>query len=78
MSPAKGAFVVQAGVVPGLAEEEFGLVLPYDSEDLEIDLARDEHDKTTFAELRDQALEHARQITDPDLINWGRFEFVWY
>ncbi len=65
MSMAKGAFVVQAGVIPGRAEPEFDLLLPYASEQYETDRARAQHDKTTFAELRDQALEHARQIADP-------------
>ncbi len=78
MSLAKGAFVVHAGVVPGKADPEFDLVLPYTSEQYETDRARAQHDMTTFAQLRDQALEQARQIADPDRVNWVRFEFVWY
>lgn len=78
MNTVVGRFMVHAGPIRGMTEPELGLVLPYTSEQFETDQARDEHDRTIFAELRDQALEHARQITDPDLINWVRFEFVWY
>lgn len=78
MNPAVGSFVVQAGPIFGSADEDLSLVLPYTREQFETDQARAEHDRTTFSELLDQALEHARQITEPDLINWVRFEFVWH
>lgn len=33
---------------------------------------------TIFMERREEALEHARKVMDPDRVNWVRVEFVWY
>ena len=76
MNPTVGAFVAQAGSVPGVSEEEYQLVLPYTEEQLETDQARAAHDRTTFADLRDEALEHTRQLVGEGRLKWVRFEFV--
>jgi hypothetical protein len=33
---------------------------------------------TIFMERRDRALEHAKELMDPQRVNWVRVEFVWF
>ncbi len=33
---------------------------------------------TIFMKRRDEALEHARAIMDPQRVNWVRVDFIWY
>lgn len=33
---------------------------------------------TIFMERRDRAFQHAKEIMDPQLVNWVRVEFTWY
>ena len=33
---------------------------------------------TIFMKRRDEALEHARSLMDPQRLNWVRVDFIWY
>ena len=33
---------------------------------------------TIFMKRRDEALEHARKIMDPQRVNWVRVDFIWF
>ncbi len=33
---------------------------------------------TLFMKRRDEALDHARRVMDPQRVNWVRVDFIWY
>jgi hypothetical protein len=78
MKNAKGAWQVTAGIIPGKPIPVYSLTLHYSSEDYDLDRALSQGETTTFCRLRDQALDHAKQVMHPAATNWVRIEWVWY
>lgn len=77
MVAAKGAWSVQAGVLPGHSEPEFALVLGYTSSDYEKD-SEPGDSETIFIKQRNQVLEHAKKLMDPRRVNWVTVHFTWF
>ncbi len=78
MKAAKCAWQVTAGIIPGEPMPVYSRAWHYTSEDYERDAARPPDEATTFCKLRDQALDHAKEIMDPAMVNWVRVEWVWF
>ena len=93
MEAAKAAWVVTAGVLPGDPLKRYELALGYTSSDYEKDKATQQKNSrklnasggklttpedTIFMKNCASALAHARDVMDPQFVNWVRVEFVWY
>ncbi len=77
MVAAKGAWSVQAGVLPGISEPELALILGYTSSEYAKDMESPPGD-TIFMKRCDQILEHAKSIMDPQRVNWVTVNFTWF
>jgi hypothetical protein len=77
---AKGAWKVQAGVVPGSRIAEYDRVWFYTVEDYDRDgeHANDPKYLTKYNELQWEAMRYYLQISDPRVNNWADLQFIWY
>jgi len=74
MSRLKGQWTVTAGVLPGAVEKDYTRQWVYTSDDL----AKDQHeDYKKWNEMKEEAYEYAKQITNPQHVNWVAVDWVW-
>ena len=71
MDAVKGIWIVQAGVLPGQPMTEYTKKWDYMSSEFEHDNGE------RFAEHREQAMDYAKSIMIPSLVNWVKVEFIW-
>jgi hypothetical protein len=74
---AKAFFVVTAGIIPEVPLPEHSRQWSYTSVDQAADRAVPVDAETKFAELRAEALAHARDLMNPAAVNWVHMEFLW-
>lgn len=75
---AKGAWEVRAGVIPLQPEPDYTRRWAYTSEMYEADARKGPQERTYFADMRDEAMEYAKRLTDPAALNWVELTWIWY
>lgn len=76
----KGFWSVQAGILPGEpipkhTKNYYYLSAMYDADVKRIKTGS--KDPSTFQEMRDEAIDYAKELIDPRQVNWVRLEWVW-
>lgn len=74
----RGAWEVRVGLIPGQALQDYTRTFVYSSDDYERDSASAAGDETVFANLREQAFEHAKDVMNPQAFNWVEVVWIWY
>ncbi len=74
----RGAWEVQAGILPGTPMPELTKCFAYTSEDYEADLEKGPEEMTTFTALMVKAHAYSQELTNPQRLNWVRVDWIWY
>ena len=89
----RGAWEVRAGIIPGIPMKELTKIFPYSSIDYERDkgladiiIAEKEGKLAPSKETREliftktqiEVYNYARELTDPNILNWVSVDWIWY
>lgn len=77
MIACKALITVTAGVVPWEPMSEYSKRWSYDSNHYERDMASAEPTLTIFSKMLDEAHEYAKNLSNPEAVNWVRVDWVW-
>lgn len=70
----KGQWTVTAGIIPGQVESQYTKSWLYNSDDL----ARDQYQNwSLWHQMKNEAHEYAKSITDPSKVNWVAVDWMW-
>lgn len=74
----QAAFEVVAGLIPGRPMAEYTKTFPYQAEDFEADKLVPQDQPTKYSKLSEEAHLYARNLENPQCLNWVQVTWVWF